>query len=318
MYFRCPSMILVGFEVRMVPYSYNMVDMGGIDLAEANGTEVPGIYEKITEAMNLCGDVILYNWEFAGISIAPSAYSILQQSNSILINGLIQVTELDQITVIGLPPPPVPVLSLEVTENGEYEAEPPISGFNPVTVNVVSGEYIQYRVHDGNSTLFEEYYRVGSQIVIHQYLYGGNNFYELDVNEVAATSVDISVYDLPLAQTNYSIVQAYSVDSISVRGYDIVVVVSSGVSAAGIVFSGSAPATVVYKNYSYRQCGGCTSVATLPTIQNSGAGRLYFRTPQNDVETVLPYNTVGQNFFASGQADNPAREIIIKNFIEGE
>lgn len=120
----------------MIPYSYNMVDMGGIDLAEANGTVVPGVYGKIVEAMNLCGDLILYNWKFAGIDIAPSAYTVLQQTSSILINGLIQVTELNQITVIGLPPPLVPVSPLSVVENGLYEAEPPASGFNPVSVIV--------------------------------------------------------------------------------------------------------------------------------------------------------------------------------------
>lgn len=120
----------------MIPYSYNMVDMNGIDLAEANGTVVPGIYEKIVEAMNLCGDLIIYNWKFAEIEIAPSAYSVLQQDNSIMINGLIQVTELDQITVIGLPPPIVPVSPLEVTENGVYQAQSPASGFNPVRVQV--------------------------------------------------------------------------------------------------------------------------------------------------------------------------------------
>ena len=128
----------------MIPYSYNMVDMGGIDLAEANGTVVPGVYERITEAMNSCGDVILYNWKFAAIDIVPSAYVILQQTGAILINGLIQVTEIDQITVIGLPPPPppiVPVSPLEVSENGVYEAESPASGFNPVTVDVPVNVY---------------------------------------------------------------------------------------------------------------------------------------------------------------------------------
>lgn len=123
----------------MIPYSYNMVDMGGIDLAEANGTVVPGVYEKIVEAMNLCGDVILYNWKFAEINLVPSAYDILQQVDSILVNGMIQVTELDEITVLGIdpPPPPIePVEPLEVTENGLYEAVPPQSGFNPVRVNV--------------------------------------------------------------------------------------------------------------------------------------------------------------------------------------
>lgn len=120
----------------MIPFSYNMVDMGGIDLAEANRTIVPGIYEKITEAMNACGDVILYNWKFAGIEIVPSPYSILQLEDLITINGLIQVTELDQITVIGLPPPIVPVEPLDVTSNGTYSAQPPASGFNPVRVAV--------------------------------------------------------------------------------------------------------------------------------------------------------------------------------------
>lgn len=120
----------------MVPYSYNMVDMGGIDLAEANGTVVPGVYERITEAMNLCGDVILYHWKFAGIDIVPSAYAILQQASSILINGMIQVTELDVVTVLGIDPPTGSIVPLEVTENGVYEAELPVSGFSPVTVIV--------------------------------------------------------------------------------------------------------------------------------------------------------------------------------------
>lgn len=127
----------------MIPYSYNMVDMGGIDLAEANGTEVPGVYERITEAMNLCGDVIMYNWKFAGISIVPSAYTILQQSGSILINGVIQVTELDQITIVGVspvppePPTPAVLVPLVVRVNGTYyPADFNADGFSSVKVEV--------------------------------------------------------------------------------------------------------------------------------------------------------------------------------------
>ena len=120
----------------MIPYSYNMVDMGGIDLAEANETVVPGVYEKIVEAMNLCGDLILYNWKFAGINIAPSACTVLQQSDSILINGMIQVTELDKITVLGIAPPPSAVIPLLATQNGTYVPEPPADGFSPVEVSV--------------------------------------------------------------------------------------------------------------------------------------------------------------------------------------
>lgn len=297
-----------------------MVDMGGIDLAEANCTVVEGIYNRIIEAVNTCGDAIFYNWKFAGIEIAPSAVNTLEVSDSILINGIIQVTELDEVTVLGIepPPPPIePVSPLEVTENGVYEAEPPASGFNPVTVNVSSGDYIRYRVYDNNTTLFEEYFAVGSQVVIHQLFFAGNNFYKLDVNTIATASVNVSVYELPLAQTNYGIVQLYSVERIFVRGLDLVAVVSSGGDTAGIVFSGSVDATIVYRNYSYRQCGRCTETAILPDIQNAGTGRTFYTSPANDVETVIQY-TSGQNFFASGNVYNDASELIIKNFIEGE
>lgn len=126
----------------MIPYSYNMVDMGGVDLAEANGTVVPGVYERITEAMNLCGDVILYNWKFAGIEIAPSAYSIMQESDSILINGIIQVTELDMITVLGIDPPPPAVVPLLANHNGTYVPVPPADGFSPVEVAVSSTQVL--------------------------------------------------------------------------------------------------------------------------------------------------------------------------------
>ena len=138
----------------MIPYSYNMVDMGGIDLAEANGTVVQGLYSNIVEAMNLCGDVILYNWKFANIEIAPSACSVIQESNAILINGLIQVTELDQVTIIGLPPPIVPVVPLTVHDNGEYVASAPVSGFNPVVVDVEKDPVITPLTATANGTYY--------------------------------------------------------------------------------------------------------------------------------------------------------------------
>lgn len=120
----------------MIPYSYEMVNMGGIDLAEADHTAVDGLYESITEAINACGDVILYNWKFSGIEIAPSHCSVIQVTDAILINGMIQVTEWDEVTVLGMPPPMVPVTPLTATENGVYRAVAPQSGFNPVTVDI--------------------------------------------------------------------------------------------------------------------------------------------------------------------------------------
>lgn len=123
----------------MIPYSYQMVDMGGIDLAEANGTVVEGLYNRLAIGRNACGDLILYNWKFAGIEITPGICETLDVGTSILINGLIQVTEQDEVNILGIepPPPPEPVIEpLTVIENGTYAAEDPVSGFSPVTVNV--------------------------------------------------------------------------------------------------------------------------------------------------------------------------------------
>lgn len=126
----------------MIPYPYNMVDMGGIDLAEANGTVVEGLYAKIVEAVNDCGDVVLYNWKFAGIEIAPQYTSILL-GDPITINGAVQVTEQDLVTVPGInpdppePPEPLVLVPIEITENGEYDpADYDADGFSSVKVSV--------------------------------------------------------------------------------------------------------------------------------------------------------------------------------------
>lgn len=125
----------------MIPYPYNMVDMGGIDLAEANGTVVEGLYSKIVEAVNSCGDVVLYNWKFAGIEIAPQHTSILL-GDPIIINGAVQVTEQDLVTVPGINPDPSVLVGLTATENGEYDpSDYNADGFNHVNV-VVPGKIL--------------------------------------------------------------------------------------------------------------------------------------------------------------------------------
>lgn len=123
----------------MIPYPYNMVDMGGIDLAEANGTVVDGLYAKIVEAVNACGDVVLYNWKFAGIEIAPQHTSILL-GDPIIINGAVQVTEQDEVTVPGINPDPKILVPIEITENGQYDpSDYNADGFSEVGVDV---EYV--------------------------------------------------------------------------------------------------------------------------------------------------------------------------------
>lgn len=154
----------------MIPYPYNIVDMGGIDLAEANGTVVEGLYAKIVEAVNACGDVVLYNWKFAGIEIVPQHTSILL-GDPITINGAIQVTEQDLVTVPGInpeppePPEPPVITPLSVTENGQYTATPPVAGFNPVTVAVEGGAPRLYVNNQGGESPYKINVSQGGQIV---------------------------------------------------------------------------------------------------------------------------------------------------------
>lgn len=124
----------------MIPYSYNMVDMGGIDLAEANGTVVEGLYNRLALARNACGDLILFNWKFAEIEIAPAPCSTLDEGTTIVINGLIQVTEQDEVIVPGINPDPV-IVPLAAQENGVYQPPSGVDGFAPVTVSVENDPY---------------------------------------------------------------------------------------------------------------------------------------------------------------------------------
>lgn len=66
---------------------------------------------------------------------------------------MIEVTDEDVVTVLGLDPPPAPVEPLTVVENGTYTADPPLSGFNPVIVSVESGiEFPAYTCYSGNAS----------------------------------------------------------------------------------------------------------------------------------------------------------------------
>ena len=150
----------------MIPYPYNMVDMGGIDLAEANGTVVDGLYAKIVEAVNACGDVVLYNWKFAGIEIAPQHTSILL-GNTITINGAVQVTEQDLVTVPGINPDPPVLVQLSATENGQYDpSEYDADGFSEVNVSVPGPQLISLTANENGTFLPPAGYAGFNEVIV--------------------------------------------------------------------------------------------------------------------------------------------------------
>ena len=120
----------------MVPSTYKMVDLDGIDLAEINGSVVPGIYNKVSSAMNSCRIAIFCNWKFADIVIAPAHVLIsVDETGGFLVNDLIAVSQDDTVKLIGVVPEPV-LQELNAIENGEYLPPEGVDGFSPVNVNV--------------------------------------------------------------------------------------------------------------------------------------------------------------------------------------
>lgn len=117
----------------MVIDRFNMVDMGGIDLIESQGTAITGLFQRLVESIANCRYQCLYNWEFNGILIPPSYVEMTVDGNTVYINEGVTVDENDVISIRGTE---AAIVGLSVTENGIYNAPAGISGYNPVNVNV--------------------------------------------------------------------------------------------------------------------------------------------------------------------------------------
>lgn len=118
------------------PKIYNMVNLGGLDLALMNGSRVPGIYSKITAALTADKIEVFYHWYFASIMLPPSKVHIdTSVANQYIINEEILVKSDDTVGIIGFIRIPI-IEPLTALENKIYNIPSEIDGFGPVTVNV--------------------------------------------------------------------------------------------------------------------------------------------------------------------------------------
>ena len=123
----------------MTPVQFKMVDLGGIDLVEIDGTVVPGIYNKILGAYNTCRVAILCNWFFAGILLPPAHVLITMDDDVLMINDVISVESDDVLSIPSLTPSVV-IEELTAIENGTYTPDIGVNGFSPVIVEVPAPE----------------------------------------------------------------------------------------------------------------------------------------------------------------------------------
>lgn len=78
---------------------FNMVSMNGIEVLESNGATIEGLYLSLLDAVNRCHYVMLYDWSFAKIQIAPSYVEVKLADDLIVINDYITVSSDDIIHI---------------------------------------------------------------------------------------------------------------------------------------------------------------------------------------------------------------------------
>ena len=141
---------------------FNMISMGGIDIVESQGVVVEGLYNKLLEGIANCRYQILYNWYFAKVVIPPTTVELVNDGDSISINGFISIDSNDVVHVYSLEHYPT-INPISISQNGEYTAPEGVDGYSPVQVNVVptinpisisqNGEYTAPEGVDGYSPI---------------------------------------------------------------------------------------------------------------------------------------------------------------------
>lgn len=173
----------------MIPVTYKMIDLNGLDLAEINGEEVLGIYNKISSAYTTSRFAIMCNWKFADIVLAPAHVLItVDENNNFIINDWILVSQNDTIRLIGVIPEPV-LVELTVTENGTYVPATGQDGFSEVNVNLsIPQPYNDNPTEDGVASpgLSSEWSR-GDHIHLH-------DTSKLDISDFVWTKVEVNQY----------------------------------------------------------------------------------------------------------------------------
>lgn len=119
----------------MIPYTYNWIDMGGVDLANVMGETFSGLYQRVVDGLNEELVAVFFNWYFSGIRIAPSYIKAVLGANKVTINDLIIINSDDTINIPSMSTAPV-IEELSITENGNYSVSAGVDGYSPVHVDV--------------------------------------------------------------------------------------------------------------------------------------------------------------------------------------
>ena len=258
-------------------FPYAMIRMNGIELAE--GGTVRGIYNEISRKV-YDDKVILYDWYIAGVLIVPHVFNVQFNPGSILLNGLVKVTESDEVYV--------PVVS----QASAYVVSYYVNDLLVRRFPVIAGDTAPRQL-----------------IMIDEHLY--------DYPAIVNVEEDMSVEMLPVTTFNFEFRQIYlsEYDLVFSESGDVTVIPrsTSGLSGRyGVVLRALydvAPVFVAKSNQ--RQYGRCGPSAVLPGILNSGAGRIWYSQYTNDIEVRMTFYQ-DQDYFIEVDMTG---YVTIKNFI---
>lgn len=79
---------------------YFMVDASGYDYSVTTSQTIAGLYAQCQKAYASGKPVILYNWEYDDVVMSPMMVYLLPGTNKFVIDGKLQVSNQDVVTVV--------------------------------------------------------------------------------------------------------------------------------------------------------------------------------------------------------------------------
>lgn len=277
----------------MVPDKFNMVDMGGIDLIRVQGLEVEGLYDRLVESILPCRYQCLYNWYFDGVLIPPTYVELSVGENVVYINSGVSVDSDDIVHISSIE---YAVEPLSVTQNGVYEAQGMVAGYNPVTVNL---QFSELSASENGTYTPEEPVKGFSSVVVNvvgasRYLLILNTFEEpVSISGVCGTKEATCLTD---GATSYLMLPITG-------NWQITASFESGTSVKSFLVEDQITKGVILPPYTISDLKSAMALTTYARLSNNSSDRSdfngrWFQRSTNEPLIVCNYKSLNSSYYS--------------------
>ena len=81
-------------------FGFSTIDATGFDFSSESAQTVVGAYKQCDAAYKSGMPVILYGWDYNSVPISPTPVYVMPSTNSYIIDGKINVSNVDVITIL--------------------------------------------------------------------------------------------------------------------------------------------------------------------------------------------------------------------------